>query len=503
MQHQPARLFVVDDNPDIRFATARLMRSAGYEVTELGSGEECLQQAREKHPDLILMDVIMPGLNGLEVCRQIKSDPDLADIYVVLLSGSRVSSPDQAEGLEVGADNYIARPVSNRELLARVQATLRLKQMEAKRLRLALEAGQLGTWDYNLMTNMVSLDQRMCQLFGISSANSLVNVADVYSRMHPDDVSETQGLIQALLDQGGEFRQEFRVLHPGEKVCWLISVGRLFRDESDQPLMIGVTFDITDRKQAETEREQLLSQLQVEQAQLQRLTETLEEQVAHRTEQVNALAAALSLAEEQERKRLAQTLHDDLQQALYSQLLKLKILRDKHGSEERAGLYQEANDVIQGLEEAINITRSLAVELSPPGLKEAPFSEVLQWLVGHMEKEHYIKVQLSIQGQCHINNRNIQTLLLQMIRELLFNIVKHAGTNQGRIHVWQEDQLITIRIEDDGKGFDVKAVQVREKQRGRFGFASVEERLALIGGRLEVVSEPGRGTQITLVAPVA
>jgi signal transduction histidine kinase len=255
-------------------------------------------------------------------------------------------------------------------------------------------------------------------------------------------------------------------------------------------------------EQLNEQKNRFLSQLQVEQAQLQHLTETLEAQVASRTEQVKALATALSLAEEQERKRLAQTLHDDLQQTLYSQLLKLKILRDKHGGDELSDFKNEINEAIQGLDQAINMTRSLAVELSPPVLKEAPFAEVLQWLVTHMEEEHYVKFHLSVQGQCHIPKQQIQTLLLQMIRELLFNAVKHAGTNQGRIYVWQEDKFITIRIEDDGKGFDVEAVQAREKQRGRFGLSSVKERLALIGGRLEITSESGRGTQMTLVAPV-
>jgi signal transduction histidine kinase len=342
----------------------------------------------------------------------------------------------------------------------------------------------------------------MCQLFAFSFSHSLVNIAELYSRIHPEDVLESQRLVEALLDQGDEYKQEFRVLHPDGKVCWLTSVGRLFRDESDQPLLVGVTFDITERKQAETEREQLLRQLQTEQAQLHRLTETLEAQVASRTEQVKALSAALSLAEEQERKRLAQTLHDDLQQALYSQLLKLKILRDKHGGDDGAGLHQEANDIIQGLDQAINLTRSLAVELSPPDLKQASFAEALQWLVTHMEKEHYVKFQLSVQGQGQVHNRDIQTLLMQMIRELLFNIVKHAGTNQGRISVRQKGNSMIVHIEDEGKGFDVEAVRTREKQRSKFGLSSVEERLALIGGRLEITSEPGRGTRMTLIAPL-
>lgn len=126
-------VLVVDDDPGILLATARLLRSAGYFVLEAQSGAACISAVREKDPDLILLDVQLPDINGYEVSRQLKADTAIRQPYVVLLSGSMVSSENQSEGLEIGADGYLVRPISNRELLARVQAIVRIIWAERER----------------------------------------------------------------------------------------------------------------------------------------------------------------------------------------------------------------------------------------------------------------------------------------------------------------------------------------------------------------------------------
>lgn len=126
-------ILVVDDEPVMLNATARLLRSAGYSVFEADCGAACLRLAREKRPDLILLDVQLPDILGYEVCRQIKADDELRQSYVVLLSGVKISSDNQSEGLEIGADGYLTRPIANRELLARVQAMMRIIKAEHER----------------------------------------------------------------------------------------------------------------------------------------------------------------------------------------------------------------------------------------------------------------------------------------------------------------------------------------------------------------------------------
>lgn len=127
----PKTILTVDDDKDVLAATGRLLKGAGYEVLEAATGERCLELIRRHHPDLILLDVNLPDINGIELCKQIKADPALVSHFVVMVSASQTSSDQQSLGLESGADGYIARPIENREFVARVQAYLRIQQTES------------------------------------------------------------------------------------------------------------------------------------------------------------------------------------------------------------------------------------------------------------------------------------------------------------------------------------------------------------------------------------
>lgn len=130
------KVLIVDDDPDVLFATSRIVKSAGYDVTTASTGNECMEKFRATRPDLILLDLILPDIEGPEVCRQIKADPIGEGTFVVLLSGQKVTSDDQSAGLDTGADGYIARPISNHELLARVRAMARILIAEKKQINL-------------------------------------------------------------------------------------------------------------------------------------------------------------------------------------------------------------------------------------------------------------------------------------------------------------------------------------------------------------------------------
>ncbi|HEV2437676.1 MAG TPA: response regulator transcription factor [Verrucomicrobiae bacterium] len=121
------RILVVDDDPEIRSVFAQILDDAGYDVLQASKGRAGLQLAREKHPDLALLDVLLPDLNGMEVCKQIKADPGLRNIFVVLISGGATDVTHKVEGLESGADDYMVKPFDPGELLARLRTIVRLK----------------------------------------------------------------------------------------------------------------------------------------------------------------------------------------------------------------------------------------------------------------------------------------------------------------------------------------------------------------------------------------
>lgn len=136
---QTVNALIVEDDPGIRAATARVLRTAGHTVTEAASGEACLAAVREQRPDLVLLDVILPDADGVDLCRRIKTDPEFGGTYVVLISGTKTLPDDQAGGLEYGADGYIVRPIANRELAARVASLARIIRAERERDRLITE----------------------------------------------------------------------------------------------------------------------------------------------------------------------------------------------------------------------------------------------------------------------------------------------------------------------------------------------------------------------------
>jgi len=120
--HVPVLLVADDDEDILTLVQLRLSRS-GYEVVVARDGEEALRLAREKQPDLAVLDWMMPKASGLEVLRAIRADAELRDIPVVLLT-ARASEADSEEGLAAGADDYIAKPFSPQELAARIQVIL-------------------------------------------------------------------------------------------------------------------------------------------------------------------------------------------------------------------------------------------------------------------------------------------------------------------------------------------------------------------------------------------
>ncbi len=170
-----ARVLIVDDEPFLLHSTSRLLTDAGYQVVEAATGSEGLRLAREVRPDLILLDVILPDMDGMEVCRRIKADPALANTFVAMLSGRRIDSASQAEGLEEGANEYIVRPASERELVARVKAMLRIQHAEEM-----------------LRVQMHEVKERVKELDCLYGISRLIEQADLFL---PDILAGTADLI--------------------------------------------------------------------------------------------------------------------------------------------------------------------------------------------------------------------------------------------------------------------------------------------------------------------
>jgi len=119
-----SRVLIVEDEPDIRELVVHHLKREGYLVSAASSGEEALRQVQAAPPDLVLLDLMMPAMDGLEVCRRLRQDPATAMLPIVMLT-AKGDEVDRVLGLEIGADDYVVKPFSPKELVARVRAVLR------------------------------------------------------------------------------------------------------------------------------------------------------------------------------------------------------------------------------------------------------------------------------------------------------------------------------------------------------------------------------------------
>jgi CheY-like chemotaxis protein len=246
-------------------------------------------------------------------------------------------------------------------------------------------------------------------------------------------------------------------------------------------------------------------QLQEVSENLRQLNENLEQRVAERTQEVRqqadhlrALAHQLSRAEQREKKRLSKILHDHIQQLIVAAKMQISWMKRKDDPE----FQTMAQGVESILHEALEACRSLTVDLSPPVLHEAGLIGGLNWLASRMHDKNQFTVHLQAESKAEPASEDTKFMLFECARELLFNVVKHAGVAQANVTLVRlPDDRIQLIISDQGKGFDPERLGVRKTNDISFGLFSVRERLAYVGGEIEIKSVPGKGTRVILIVP--
>jgi len=368
------------------------------------------------------------------------------------------------------------------------------------RLQLAVSIAGLGLIQVDYRAETAILDGRAAELFGLRP-HVAVPRSEVYARFHPDDRAEIMKLMKQSLDPTGNrsFAMEHRIVRTDDSLRWLSVKKQIIFDEGDRPLRaIWAVTDVTERRNAE-------SALRKSEALLRELATHLERRVGERTVELRdsharlrALANELNLAEQRERKRLAVELHDYLAQLLVVLRMKLRQAAQLVTDNKAETMLKEADQI---LTQSLDYTRSLVAELTPPALHEFGLTQALAWLASQMQ-QHGLEVLITHQQETLEIPEDQAVLLFQSVRELLFNVLKHANARQATVSLSvTPTHELHLSVTDDGCGFDPETLSKQQTDSKRFGLFSLRERLAAMGGRFEIKSSVDQGTRALLVTP--
>lgn len=248
----------VDDDEGARYVKTRILQVAGFDVMEAATGGDALALAASAAPDLVLLDVKLPDINGLEVCRRIKSDPSTASILVLQTSAALIHRSDKIRALEGGADNYLVAPIEAEELVANVNALLRLRRVQGELLESEERFRQMAE---NIEDVFWMLAPQQGRLLYVSPAFELLwgRSADVLhddigswiAFVHEQERDRVRAAFVRLLETG-VYEEEFRIVLPDNSVRWVRD--RAFPVKNTLPgrdRVARVTSDISARKAAD------------------------------------------------------------------------------------------------------------------------------------------------------------------------------------------------------------------------------------------------------------
>lgn len=377
--------------------------------------------------------------------------------------------------------HILTEAIRRKEILGKLEES-------GERLVIAQEAADLGIHDYTVQEGKVYWDQRSRDFWGVGPEEE-ITYQTFLDGIHEDDRQAVHEEIGKLLDPGGSrhFHHEYRVISRKDKrIRWIAATARAFFRDGRAYRAVGTHMDITEKRKYLEEQANW--------------AERLEEQVLERTglaekraEDLRLLASQITTAEERARRKVAQVIHDDIQQILIAAKMRLP-----HGKDEL--VTPDELEVVSGLlDRGLAQARSLVSELSPPVLHDGEFDKALAWLAEHMGQTHRLTVELKAEGDLEGLEEGLGTLLFNVVRELLFNVVKHSGITEATVSAREDGDMIEVEVRDSGKGFDVAS---RNGEQAGFGLFSIEERISAFGGTLDIDSAEGKGSRFVIRLPL-
>ncbi len=547
-------ILVVDDNPISRLALVELFREFHYRVSECDTGKGCREALEKEIPDLILLDVRLPDANGMDLCREIKSDTRFGKVFIGLISASEITPDDQVEGLNLGADAYLVRPIQNYELIARVEALLRIQRAEnaLRRANEELEVkitdrtGELKQTNEALKAEVnvrrIAEEAQKRLAFRLQCLHSLdrsILQASLAEQIAEASLESLQELIPVDLSEvwrlNSETEQLTRLarrsrdqLRPGPKreidhelrtvLERLTEVENLVMARSANPFateqtpegdwrrlcllplktqetLLGVVVIASDQENPFTVEsiriaKEIANSLSIALSQAQ-----LFDEVQASRERMQLMSQRVLEVQEEERRFLSRELHDEIGQNLTG----IKAMLETGIKKIDDGGLPSLNDALGVVNELMQQVRQLSIDLRPQMLDELGLMKALDWQFNRLNEQAGLTVDFSHNAPAKRLPPRIEIALFRIVQEALTNVIRHATEKHAQVRLWVEDERCRLQIQDDGPGFEPRK-QLQEFKTS--GLTGMIERAELLGGELLVESTSEEGTCLTVDLPI-
>jgi two-component system sensor histidine kinase UhpB len=517
------RILVVDDHELVRKGICSLLASDPRLMVcgEAVDGREAVRKTRELRPDVVIMDISMPNMNGIEATREIKSGNSEAEIVIV----SQHAAPEMVrQAFNAGARGYVVKSSISRDLLEAIGKVSRQEpfvKVEApagqkanldpqeivkrsgeiekatreseERFRSAMNNMAEGLYIIDPEGLMTYLNPAAEAIFGWSSAELLgKKLHDITHYKHPDGTPFPASECPALkaFQQGVELRDQEDVFirKDGSFFPVVYSASPLNHEGKVAGIVVCFRDDSKRRLLMQTLEERIAERTQ----QLERATEKLRE-----------LSVKLLQTQDEERRRIARELHDGVGQLLAAMSMNISLI-----DAERAKLGPEALKAVEAnlklIDDAGQEIRTMSHLLHPPLLDEVGLDSALRWYVDGFAERSKISVDLQLApGFSKGLPRDFALSLFRIVQECLTNIHRHSGSLSAFVAVERSANAIALTVNDQGRGMapDLQA-RIATGESSGVGFRGMRERIRQFGGRLEVSSDEN-GTRILAVLPFA
>ncbi|MGB5156473.1 hybrid sensor histidine kinase/response regulator [Desulfobacterium sp. N47] len=475
------QIAIIEDEDAHYFLIERAISKKIPDVTihYFKSAGEFLEKFYESGFDIIITDYQLPDMSGIELLEVLNNEGNEIPVIMVTGQGSEMVA---VRAMKLGVWDYLVKSNDFFTLLPMViEKVARERNLEVslqkseERFRIVFENSPIGIGLYDSKGYAIEINKALMNIFGVSGLENL-NRFTIF-----DDVNMTDSLKTKLLN-GETVRTE---------LCYdleLVKKTNLYNTTKSGTIDIDLLIRMLDAK----DDHRLSGYLSV----VQDITERKKA-----NENIHMLSQQLLQAQEMERQMISRDLHDKIAQDLSMLKIGCETLIDKN-SRPAEDIYSKVSQLSDTLRGIITAVRDMSYELRPPGLDQFGIESTIYQYCKEFSEKTKLNIEFNSAGMGDINlSPDIEINLYRLIQEGLNNIRKHAAASHADIKLVASYPNIIIRIEDNGKGFDVNKRLAGLTNEKRMGLRSMEERVGLLEGKIAVTSQPGKGTKIFIEIP--